>query len=159
MEMKNKGRFLFLAVSRKTCGLWGNSKGISLIEALIAVFLLSVGILGLLSLQPSSWRLSAKSDYLTRAAGLLQRQLQASEAYIMNPGTAVSPGTITVTDVSASGEATPQLGDAAFTVTTSTAVAPDIGANAWRVSVTVSWPGRPSGISTALIVTKQHYFK
>jgi Tfp pilus assembly protein PilV len=159
MEMKNKGRFLSLAVSRKTCGLWGNSKGISLVEALIAVFLLSVGVLSLLTLQPSSWMLSGKSDYLTRAAGLLQRQLQASEAYIMNPGTAVSSGTITVTDVAASGEATPQLGDAAFTVTTTTAAAPDVGANAWRVSVTVSWPRRPSGISAALIVAKQEYFR
>lgn len=159
MEMKNPGRFVFLRVIGKTCSLKGNSKGISLVEALIALFLLSTGVLSLLTLQPSSWRLSGKSDYLTRAAGLMQRQLQASEAYIMNPGTAVSPGTITVTDVPASGEATPQLGDAFFTVTTTTTAAPDIGANTWRVGVTVSWPGKPSGISSALIVTKQQYFK
>jgi len=159
METREKRRFPFRATRREGCGSLGNSRGISLIEALIAAFLLSLGILSLLSLQPSAWMLSGKSDYLTRAAGIMQRQLRASEAYIMNPGTAVSPGTITVSDVSASGEETFQLGDAAFTVTTTTAVAPDIGANAWRVSVTVSWPGRPSGISTALIVTKQEYFR
>jgi Tfp pilus assembly protein PilV len=159
MEMKNQGRFVFLRVIGKTCSLKGNSKGISLVEALIALFLLSFGVLSLLTLQPSAWRLSGKSDYLTRAAGLMQRQIQASEAYIMNPGTVVSPGTITVTNVPVSGEATPQLGDAAFTVKTTTATAPDIGANTWRVSVTVTWPGRPTGISTALIVTKQQYFR
>jgi Tfp pilus assembly protein PilV len=157
--MKNKGRFLFLGVIGKPCRLQGCNKGISLVEALIALFLLSLGVLSLLTLQPSSWRLSGKSDYLTRAAGLMQRQLQASEAYIMNPGTVVSPGTITVANVPVSGEETPQLGDAVFTVTTTTAAAPDIGANTWRVSVTVSWPGRPSGISTAMIVTKQQYFR
>jgi len=159
MKARKKGHILSPAVSRAVLGSLSDSRGISLVEALIAVFLLTVGILGLLSLQPSSWRLSGKSDYLTRAAGIMQRQLQASEAYIMNPGTAVSPGTITVTDVPASGEATLQLGDASFTVTTTTAAAPDIGANTWRVSVTVSWPGRPAGISAALIVTKQQYFK
>jgi len=159
MKARKKGHILSPAVSRAVLGSFRDRRGISLVEALIAVFLLSTGVLSLLTLQPSSWMLSGKSDYLTRAVGIMQRQLQASEAYIMNPGTAVSPGTITVTDVPASGEATPQLGDAAFTVTTTTAAAPDVGANAWRVSVTVSWPRRPSGISASLIVAKQEYFR
>ena len=47
-----------------------NDKGISLIEVLISIFLTSIGILSLLSLQPSAWNLSVKSDFLGRAGSI-----------------------------------------------------------------------------------------
>ncbi len=72
-----------------------NQKGITLIEVVVAELMLMIGVLGLLSLMPSAWRLSGQSDYLGRAAGILQRQLQAAEVAIMNPVLAVTPGTIT----------------------------------------------------------------
>ena len=83
------------------CNTTSNEKGISLVEVSIALFLLSLGVLSLISVQPSAWRLSGKSDYLGRASGILLAQLQATEAKIVNPGISLPPGTneATVTPV------------------------------------------------------------
>ena len=48
-----------------------------MIEVCIALFLVGVGILALITLQPSAWRLSGKSDYLGRASWILAAQLHA----------------------------------------------------------------------------------
>ena len=60
-------------------------KGITLVEVLVSLFLLIVGVLGLISMQPAAWRLSGTADYLGRAAHTLQKELQFYEARIMNP--------------------------------------------------------------------------
>ena len=70
-----------------------NNKGISLIEVVIALFLTTVGILALLAMQPMSWQTAAKSDFLGRAAGILQEELETTELSIMNPNNAVNTGT------------------------------------------------------------------
>jgi Tfp pilus assembly protein PilV len=132
-----------------------NRKGISLAEVCVAVFLLSVGVLALVSLQPAAWRLSGKSDYLGRASGILVAQLQATEAKIMNPNIAVTTGT-TTRMVYPGGQSTPKRGDAAFTVQTTTT---DLGGNTWRVRVNVTWPGNATGISESLNVSRQEYFR
>ena len=132
-----------------------NRKGISLTEVCVAVFLLSVGVLALVSLQPAAWRLSGKSDYLGRASGILAAQLQATEASIMNPNIAVTTGT-TTRMVYPGGQSTPKPGDAAFTVQTTTT---GVGGNTWRVTVNVTWPGNATGISESLNVSRQEYFR
>jgi Tfp pilus assembly protein PilV len=132
-----------------------NNKGISLVEVSIALFLLSIGILALVSLQPSAWRLAGRSDYLGRASGILQTQLQINEARIMNPNTVVSAGTTTGT-VYPGGQSTPKLGDAPFSVQTTTA---SLGGNSWLVTVNVTWPGNATGISESLRVIRQEYFR
>jgi Tfp pilus assembly protein PilV len=132
-----------------------NKKGITLIEVVVAELMLMIGVLGLLSLMPSAWRLSGQSDYLGRAAGILQRQLQAAEVAIMNPVLAVTPGTITE-DVFSSGDAASREGDVPFTVQTTRAV---LGANTWTLLVRVTWPTNPRGISESLIVSKQEYYR
>ncbi len=130
-------------------------KGITLVEVVVAEMILLVGVLGLLSLIPSAWRLSGQSDYLGRATGILQRQLQAAEVQIMNPVMGVNSGTVTE-DVFSSGQGASQDGDLPFTVqTTRTA----LGGNTWRVSVRVGWPNNPTGISESLIVSRQEYFR
>jgi Tfp pilus assembly protein PilV len=130
-------------------------KGITLIEVVVAELLLMIGVLGLLSLMPSSWRLSNQSDYLGRAAGILQQQLHAAEVQIMNPVLGVTTGT-TTQNVFSSGQSLSKEGDLSFTLqTTKTA----LGANTWRVSVRVTWPTNPTGISESLIVSKQEYFR
>jgi len=132
-----------------------NNKGISLVEVSIALFLLSIGILALVSLQPLAWRLAGRSDYLGRASGILQTQLQINEARIMNPNTVVSAGTTTGT-VYPGGQSTPKLGDAPFSVQTTTA---SLGGNSWLVTVNVTWPGNATGISESLRVIRQEYFR
>ena len=64
------------------------NKGIGLIEVLIAICLVSIGILGLLTLQPMAWRSSNRSDYVGRAAMILQQELEKNRAWFMNPGNA-----------------------------------------------------------------------
>jgi Tfp pilus assembly protein PilV len=131
-----------------------NKKGISLIEVCVALFLLGVGIFALISLQPTAWRLSGKSDYMGRASGILLSQLQATEAKIMNPNIAIpASGSNTVY---ASGQGTSKQGDVAFTVNR---IITDLGGNTWRITIQVSWPGNAAGISESLNATRQEYFR
>ena len=129
-------------------------KGMTMIEVCIALFLLSVGVLALISLQPSAWRLSAKSDYLGRASGILEAQLQAMEAKIINPNIAVTTGTTTKT-IYPGGQSTAKHGDASFTVNTTTTA---LGGNTWRVTVQVAWPGNATGIRESMNVSQQQSF-
>lgn len=132
-------------------------RGITIIEVLVALCVVIIGVLALISLQPSAWRLSGKSDFLGRAAGVLQRELQAQEAYIMssssNFGRDSAPLNVEKKTY-ASGPEGGQAGDAEFTVVMNTASAPDVGGGCWRVTVTVTWPGNPAGISETLIVSR-----
>lgn len=128
-------------------------KGITLIEVLVSITLISVGVLGLLTLLPSGWRLSSTSDSLGRAAGILQSELEANEILIMNENNAVN---LEVPDkpVYRSGKETSQPGDIAYTVHTER---DDLGGS-WRVRVQVTWPNNDVGISQSVIVTRQKAF-
>ena len=72
-----------------------NNRGITIVEVLITLFLTAVGILALLSMQPTSWNAAGRSDFMGRAAGILQSELERNELWIMNPNnnfaTAVTP--------------------------------------------------------------------
>ncbi len=70
-----------------------NKRGITLIESVIAILLVSIGLVGLLSMQPSAWRASARADYLGQAAMMLSQELTTRELGIMNPCNAVTTGT------------------------------------------------------------------
>lgn len=132
-----------------------NNRGFTLIEAVIAVFLTIVGVLALFSLQPTAWQTASRSDYLGRAAGILHETLETQQSLIMNPCNAVAVGTTGPVAVFASGQGAAQPGDAPFNVTTTIAT---VGANVWRVSVRVAWPGH-AGISESLVVTRQEGFR
>ncbi|MEW6115852.1 MAG: prepilin-type N-terminal cleavage/methylation domain-containing protein [Nitrospirota bacterium] len=130
-----------------------NKKGLSMIEVLIALFLTMIGVMALISMQPQGWLLAGKSDYLGRASELLIKELQRNETLIMNPCNAVAAGTTNQIRF-ASGQAAAQPGDAQFNVQTT--IAPSaITANAWNVTVTVTWTGNPVGITESLVVTRQ----
>lgn len=144
--------------------LISNKKGISLVEVSIALFLLSLGVLSLISLQPSAWRLSGKSDYLGRASGILLAELQTTEAKIMNPSISLPPGTTTTSSrtVYPGGQSTAKVGDVPFTVTTTTEdpSVVGLGSNIWRVTVQVTWPGGTAqGIRESLTVARQESFR
>jgi Tfp pilus assembly protein PilV len=131
-----------------------NNRGISLVEVVIAIFLTTIGVLAVLSLQPTAWRTAARSDYMGRAAGILQKELETQEVFIMNCCNAVTAGA-TVNNVLVSGEAAAQPGDATFTVTTTITL---IAANVWRVDVRVAWAGH-TGIIESIVVTRQQRFQ
>jgi Tfp pilus assembly protein PilV len=136
------------------------NKGIGLIEVMIALFLLSVGTLSILSLQPSSWNLSGKADSLSRGGGLLRSELEANEILLMNPNypnpcIAVNPLVATRTAFS-SNEAAAQPGD--FTFTVQTTILDNLNGT-WSVRVSVTWPANNTGISETRVVTRQEPFR
>jgi len=127
-----------------------------MIEVLIAFFLVGVGILGLITLQPSAWRLSGKSDYLGRASGILAAQLQALEAQITNPNNSMPTSDSSPVPVYASGQgALQQYGDAQFWVKRT--IAGPV-ANTWLINVVVTWQGNAAGIKESMIVARQQSF-
>jgi len=130
-----------------------------MIEVIIALFLVGVGVLALITLQPTAWRLSGKSDYLGRASGILAGQLQTLEAQIINPNNGLPVGGSSPVNVSGQGTLTAQ-GDAAFTVATDIKDITQPGKNpTYRVNVVVTWPGSPpGGIRESMIVTRQQSF-
>lgn len=138
-----------------------SNRGISLIEVLISLFLVSIGILALISLQPSAWNLSARSDFLGRAGGILHKEMETTEVLLMNPNfpnpcVANNP-LINTRNVNASGQSPAQpAGDMPFTVQTTIQ---DNLNNSWLVRVRVTWPGNNTGISESLLVTRQENFR
>ena len=137
-----------------------SKKGISMIEVLITVVLISFGVLSLLTLLPSGWRLSGTSDMLGRAAGILQGELERNEVWIMNEKNQVTPVPKTGSPPPpfySSGKETRQPGDIPYFVTTEIEELGG-GIEGWRVRVRVTWPGNPTGITESVVVTRQLFF-
>lgn len=136
--------------------LLGKLRGVSLVEVVIAVFLTTVGIMAMMSMQPSAWRAAAKADYIGRAAEILSKELETRHAQILNPCNAVNLGTTTNTAVRASGQSTTVSGDAVYSVTTTIT---NIGTNIFRVTATVNWNNNANSITESLVVTRQDFFR
>lgn len=126
----------------------------SLVEVMIAIVLLTIGLLAVISLQPAGYILSARSDQLGRAAAILREELETQEARIMNSCNAVATGTTTEPVVYSSGSSSPETGDVPYSVVTNIT---STGTNIWRVRVTVT--GTNSTITESLIVTRQEYHR
>jgi Tfp pilus assembly protein PilV len=134
-----------------------SNKGISIIEALVAALLTAAAVISLLPMQDTSLRTGFRSDYLGRAVGIMQFELEHRENQLMSTGTApASPinQTITVSDpINGTSVAT---GDATFTVVT---IITNPSANRWVVNVTVTWTRGPAnGITSSILVTRQMNF-
>jgi prepilin-type N-terminal cleavage/methylation domain-containing protein len=150
--------------------LFINKRGFTLVEGLIAILLVSVSMMALLSTLSPAWRLSSKSDYLGRAAGIMYRELDAWELYIMNPCNGVAAQTNNWDSFKPGGTASwtvnssllaAQTGDAAYTVrTVITDISPVTPGTVWQVRVTVTWPPlNNTGVTETVIVTRQEPFK
>ena len=130
-----------------------NKKGFGLIEVLIAIFLTAVGIMALLSLLPTGWQTMAKSDQLGRASGILYKTLESSQSLITNPCNIIASGEV-ATEVRVSGESAGMAGDMTYNVNTK--IAQDgTNLNAFLITVTVTWPKNPNGISESLFISRQ----
>ena len=138
-----------------------NSRGIGLIEVIIAIFLVTVGVLAILSMQPSAWRLVGKSDYLGRGAGILHRELERREVCIMNHCNDPATGTATAPPIQVSGLGAAVSGDAQYTVRTT--ITPVVGStSAWTVTVTVTWPDQVAhgyrDLTESIVVARNQRF-
>ncbi len=138
-----------------------NQKGITLIEVMIAVMLVSVGIMALASLQGPAWNTTGRSDLLGRAGVILHRELERNELLLMNPTrpnpcVGGAPVAVNQPQVWAGGQAAAQLGDVAYNVLTTII---DNLNGSWLVRVQVRWPGNNVGISETVVVTRQEAFR
>lgn len=136
------------------CSSICNKNGFSVTEVIVAILLVSVGVVALLGAQPSSWNLAGRSDNLGRAAGILQSELSLNEAIIMNPLMAIPANS--TKDVYVSRQGTRQPGDASYTVTTNIDL---VSTGVWRVRATVAWPANSTGITDSIIVTRQEPYR
>lgn len=139
-----------------------NNRGISLLEVVIAIFLVTIGVLAILSMQPAAWRAIGKSDYMGRGAGVLHRELELREAWIMNSCNTVTVGVQPAQTITVSGLGGLGRGDATYTVNT-TITAFGSSGNQWTVTVTVTWPDQIKrgyrNLSESMIVTRQLRFQ
>jgi Tfp pilus assembly protein PilV len=141
-----------------------NKKGISLVEALIAVFLTGIAAVAILVMQDTSWRTGAKSDYFGRAAGILQTELELRQDQISRPSAdmtdqaKVDPNiwplgvahsrNVHVIDPLSNAVAANITGDKIFTVTTAVT---SQGGKQYLVNAQVTWPGTTQGIRGSMI--------
>ena len=131
-----------------------NKKGISLVEVIIAMLLTTVAVISILPMQDMSMRTAGRSDFLGRAAGIMQAELEMREQQVMSGTIPGSPINQAIT-VSGLGAAT---GDATYNVVTTTTVNSAAPALSWLVNVRVTWPGNATGIRSSIIVTMQSKF-
>jgi len=131
-----------------------NNHGMGLVEVVIALFITTIAVFALLSLQPVAWQTAQRSDYLGRAANLLYDELQSYEVTIMNPCQPI-PAASATRYVYASHTTNSPLGDARFTVTTTVTA---LSSDTWRVTSRVQWPNHP-GIVESLVVTRQETYR
>ena len=128
-----------------------------MIESLIAVFLTAIAIIGLMPMQDMALRTSSRSDYLGRAVGIMQTELEQQEAFIMRAANAVTVGAVAPKVVQVSDVAGVE-GDATYTVNTTISQHP-ASAISWIASVRVTWTGSTNGLQSSIIVTRQLAFE
>ena len=134
-----------------------DARGVSLLEAMIAVFLTAVGIMAIMSLQPTAWKTSARADYLGRAAMILSAELERRQALIMNPCNGVVVGTTAdVVVYSSLQNADMGEGDGTYWVTTTIA---SIGANIFSVTVKVEWDNKSQQVTERMDVIRQELWR
>jgi len=134
-----------------------------MVEVVVSLCLLTVGILSLITMLPSSMRLASRSDFLGRASGILANQLQMNEAMILNPNVAVTaegPTTATVypSEQASGGQSVEKGGDVPFTVKTWLTSLDGGAGNVWLVTVNVAWQGNTTGITESVRVIRQQAF-
>lgn len=132
-----------------------SNKGITLIEVLIAFFITMTAIISLMPIFSLSMQTSAKSDYMGRAVGILQKELEFREEQVMRGVVpATTPYEYADQIVKVSGLASKE-GDATFTVKTKMT---QQGTYSWLIHVQVVWTGNSNGVKSSIIATTQNGF-
>lgn len=131
-----------------------NKKGITLVEAVIALFIAAIAIFAVAPMQDMAIRTAGRSDFLGRAAEIAQAEAVTREAIIMTPYCPTPP---TVCPPLPPGyiDSVNQavvVDNITFSVTT---VTTHPAQNLWLVSVNVTWPGNVNGITNNRVITQQ----
>jgi Tfp pilus assembly protein PilV len=126
-----------------------------MVECIVALFLTVIAVLTLVNMQPLAWQGAGKSDYLGRAAGILQRELETKEHIIMRGGIPVNGKTCSDQD-----GVTVLCEDqsAFFSIVTTTSTPATIPAHTSLLNIKVIWPGNQNGLTSSVIVSVQETF-
>jgi len=127
-----------------------------MIEVMIAMFITAIAVTSVFSMLPLSWQTAGKSDYLGRAAGILQMELELREGQILRnniPAVGTTTRNVQVSDPV--GGVAGVRGDVTITVRTTISNRPG---NSWLVVVNVSWPENVRGLTNSIIATPQMFF-
>lgn len=136
-----------------------NKKGITLLEVVIAIFLMSIAVLALFDLQAPAMKSAARADYLGRAAEIMNSELEQIEFMIMNPSNTV-PENIPDKNVKVSHMPDGSIIDGDMTYTVTTKIENVTENLLWKVTVKVTWPPLNSaGITSQRIISRQDFFK
>lgn len=128
----------------------------SIVECLVALLLTTTGIIGLMTMQSLALKGSGKSDYLGRANGILQRELEVHEIEIMR-GTPVASAT-TCADKDGNTVSCTAAGKM-FTISYNMQNPSQTGNPWWLINVKLTWPGSSNnGISSSMIVSREAVF-
>jgi Tfp pilus assembly protein PilV len=133
-----------------------NEKGLTILECILAVFMTTVTIISLVSMQSLSWTNAGKSDYMGRAQGLMQAELETRECEIM---TGATTSLSTTSCRSKDGKVVTCGGSGVtFSVTTSIADNSANVTNTYLLRTNVKWPGSKNGIKSSMLVARQLQF-
>ena len=129
--------------------------GLTIVECVIALFLTTIAIFTLINMQPLAWQGAGKSDYLGRAAAILQRELEINEYEIMKG--VVPPNSKSCVDKDGkSVDCTDASAMYSIIITTSKpATIPD---ETTLLNVRVTWPETKRGVASSIIVSPQGKF-
>lgn len=126
-----------------------------MVECIIALVLTTVAVVSILSAQSLAWRGAGKSDYMGRAVGLLQRELERNEYDIMKGAPPADSQTCTDKD---SNVVACNAAGALYTINIATSTPASIPAGTRLLNVRVRWPGSRNGLSSSVIVSPQPAF-
>ena len=133
-------------------------------ECIIALVLTTIAVVSLMSMQTLAWRGVGKSDYLGRAEGILQRELETFENNFIQGTTSCTCTFCTndCTSCTCNGTTPPWTStykitedNIPFTINVSATV-PATPANTWLVNVQITWPGNVNGIKSSIIVSNDY---
>jgi Tfp pilus assembly protein PilV len=154
----------------KTILILYNKKGMTLMECIIALVLTTIAVVSLMSMQTLAWRGAGKSDYLGRAQGILQRELETFENNFRQGAipscygifSCISCSCNGITPCTCNGTTPPWTStykitedNIPFTINVSATV-PATPANTWLVNVQITWPGNVNGIKSSIIVSNDY---
>lgn len=126
-----------------------------MVECIIALFLTTIAIFTLINMQPLAWQGAGKSDYLGRAAAILQRELETNELAIMR-------GTIPSNVKYCLDKDGKDIGcgnaNVLYNIFVSTSQPSSIPANTTLLNIQVTWPSTKKGVSSSIIVSRQEKF-
>jgi hypothetical protein len=128
-------------------------------ECIIALVLTTTAVVGLMTMQSLALRGSGQSDYLGRAEGILQRELETLENNFMQGTTSCTCNGIT--PCTCNGTSPPWNStyiitedNIPFTINASATV-PGTPANTWLVNVHITWPiNGVNGIENSIIISQ-----